>query len=145
MFPPGCKFHIVASTKKIQYFLKYNFNKPLGYKELFFLIQSHYQKNKLANLSINRIEVRQHLGGKISIGMSTKVKLTQLKPNDELYHRLSNLPRDHECSTPKRDVEEWLQDEHDSIDRALTNCVNTISDSITKMLMEVLHGESWQV
>ena len=107
-------------------------------------LEARISADVLATLSINRIQVRQHFRGRISIGMSAKVELMQLQPGDILYYRLdSHISRNHECSTRKRDVEEWLKDDQDSIDKALTDCINTISDSITKTLMEVLHGKSW--
>ena len=130
-------------------------------------LETRTRADVLAKVSINRVEVRQHLRGKISIGVSAKVDFTQLKPSNELYDRLDSdvsrdhqcstskrrpcpdrkpafVSRDHQCSTPKRDAKEWLKDEKDSIDRGLTDCLNTISESITKMLMKVLHGKSWQ-
>lgn len=94
----------------------------------------------VATIRIMKVEIRQHRKRKISVFMRTKLKVEQTIRNRRLERWLkSSISPEHHCSTPKRDAEEWLNDEQDTIDKALTFCVKMVSESISAQLMKAIH------
>jgi hypothetical protein len=95
-----------------------------------------------ATIRIHRIETVQYRKNNISFLMMASLQVDQLGRNERLpWERRKRDDRHYyRCSTPKRGAEDWLNDEQATIDKALTTCINTISESISTMLMRVIHG-----
>jgi hypothetical protein len=93
----------------------------------------------LATVGIKRVAVRQHRNNNISFRMSASLRVEQGGRNERLYQRLKKIdyPQHYDCSSPKRNAEDWLEDEQDTIDKALTSCIQTVSESISADLMKV--------
>ena len=105
---------------------------------------SREEANLLGKLELIQIDVRYYKNNMIdlllNVGLEVKVveEKLGLKQSKELEQQLFYVASRYHCSTPQREVDEWLHDEENTLDQALTNCIEEVSTSISTALNRVL-------
>jgi len=91
----------------------------------------------LATIKISRIELNQHRNNEVSLLIKASLLTKQVKGQrlqSQGYGRA--LPQYYPCTVEKRDAEDWLKDDEDAFDQALTLCIKTISEHIAADLIK---------
>jgi len=98
---------------------------------------SREEADFLATIKISRIELNQHRNNEISLLIRASLLTKQVKGQrlqSQTYGRAS--PKYYPCTMDKRDAEDWLKDDEDTFDQALTLCIRTLSESISADLIK---------